>query len=726
MIILNRLRNLYSGGVYIIQKKRIIVFTRKFINYLKKNIVKGTVSENGHERMLIPRKGISGFGKQVLPAIDDFTKLKFIAFLADPDNKLRIPQFKEPIVSIVILLESDYYEIYQCLESILTYATIPYEVVVSYLNESEELKAFQKRTENILFIKSDPSTGVVERFIECAEKSGGHYILILKDDTIITQNCLEYLVKITNVQPDCGAVGAKILARDGRLVEAGGMAWSHDNRASYGYGDMPYKPQYSYVREIAFCSEYCLLIRKNLLAHLNIPLVADSQKLGAGALLCGIVYENGFKTIYQPASTVFCHDIVKPAGNKRHRYEENVGTAATDRANKKHDANISVLTVRSVRKSANILVLDAYVPAISYGSGYPRSYQMLKCLAKLGYSVTFFPVSNTSMVQPYTKELQQMGIEVFWGDELSIDQFMQNRAGYYDVVIISRPTVFERTLGPVKKYLNSSTLIYDMEAIFATREILKAEVSGQKLKPDKIQKMLEDEFNLISKADLIISASNKAGEFLKENASFDNAMTWSYLQDITLPETNFAQRKDLLFVGSFFAGQGSPNEDAAIYFANDIFPEVSKALSCRLFIVGIDPTPAVKKLAGTDIIVTGYVDDLKPYFDNCRVFIVPTRFSGLGIPIKLVEGMSHGIPAVATELIASMLDLTDEKEVLIARDKSDFVHKVIRLYQEEKLWYQIQANALKYIETNYSSRIAIKTLDEIMQHALKLKGLKRA
>jgi glycosyltransferase involved in cell wall biosynthesis len=62
--------------------------------------------------------------------------------------------------------------------------------------------------------------------------------------------------------------------------------------------------------------------------------------------------------------------------------------------------------------------------------------------------------------------------------------------------------------------------------------------------------------------------------------------------------------------------------------------------------------------------------------------VVPTRFAA-GIPLKLIEAMSYGIPTVVSRLIAGQLELSDGVEVLVADDSLDFAKKLVELYQNE-------------------------------------------
>lgn len=111
--------------------------------------------------------------------------------------------------------------------------------------------------------------------------------------------------------------------------------------------------------------------------------------------------------------------------------------------------------------------------------------------------------------------------------------------------------------------------------------------------------------------------------------------------------------------------------------------------------------------------MTGYVEDIREYYEKSRVFIVPHRYSA-GIPWKLQEAMSYGIPSVVSELTASQLNLTDGNEVLVAKNTEEFVQKVIRLYHDEELWCTLQRNAIEYIREMCNPEIMKNALSKII------------
>ena len=74
-----------------------------------------------------------------------------------------------------------------------------------------------------------------------------------------------------------------------------------------------------------------------------------------------------------------------------------------------------------------------------------------------------------------------------------------------------------------------------------------------------------------------------------------------------------------------------PNEDAIRYFTEQIMPRIKQAVpDVTLTVVGRDPYPGLVELSKRDpsVIVTGRVDDVRPYMEEAAVYIVPLRIGG--------------------------------------------------------------------------------------------------
>jgi glycosyltransferase involved in cell wall biosynthesis len=373
----------------------------------------------------------------------------------------------------------------------------------------------------------------------------------------------------------------------------------------------------------------------------------------------------------------------------------------------------NVLRARDRRQGKRILVMDDQIPAPYLGSGFPRAYKMLELLAELGFIVTFMPLNERTPHQPTTLQLQQMGIEVLYGDGFSPEAVFHSRVGYYDVVIISRPHNGGRLLGLARRSFPNALLAYDAEAIFSLREIQQAQVWGYSLRDAKKQAMLQEELKVMREADVVMTVSEAEREIIAQEGAHGNVRVWGHTHDVSVPGLSFSERRDLLFVGGFIHGH-PPNTDAVLYFANKIFPKISKRLpSCRFVVVGSQPPESIRCLASDRIVVTGFVEDVKEYYENCRIFVVPLRF-GAGINYKLTEAMSYGIPAVVSPVAASGLGLQDGREVLIAHDDDEFIAKVVQVYEDDKLWATVQRSAQDYIGQHCSPEAMKQELSDIL------------
>jgi O-antigen biosynthesis protein len=137
-------------------------------------------------------------------------------------------------------------------------------------------------------------------------------------------------------------------------------------------------------------------------------------------------------------------------------------------------------------------------------------------------------------------------------------------------------------------------------------------------------------------------------------------------------------------------------------------------------------TEAVQALASPDVVAVGYVPDLTPYLEGCRVFVAPLRY-GAGIKGKIAQSMGFGLPVVTTSIGTEGMGLIDGKHVLIADSPAAFARAVVRLYRDDPLWEEMSRNALSHIQSNFSkdviqtklTRILLTEVDEVRSSTLR-------
>jgi sugar transferase (PEP-CTERM/EpsH1 system associated) len=156
----------------------------------------------------------------------------------------------------------------------------------------------------------------------------------------------------------------------------------------------------------------------------------------------------------------------------------------------------------------------------------------------------------------------------------------------------------------------------------------------------------------------------------------------------------------LVFTGSM---DWQPNEDAVTYFADAILPRIRKEIPMASFaIVGRRPNAKVKAIAErAGILVTGTVDDVRPYIVEAAVYVVPLRAGG-GTRLKIFEALAMQKPVVSTSVGAEGLGLTPGQHFIAANDPETFAREVVSLIKEPIRRHILGRAGRELVETHYS------------------------
>jgi sugar transferase (PEP-CTERM/EpsH1 system associated) len=176
----------------------------------------------------------------------------------------------------------------------------------------------------------------------------------------------------------------------------------------------------------------------------------------------------------------------------------------------------------------------------------------------------------------------------------------------------------------------------------------------------------------------------------------------------------------LVFTGSM---DWLPNEDAIRYFTEQIMPRIKREIpGVTLTVVGRNPYPSLLELARRDssIIVTGRVDDVRPYMEQAAVFIVPLRIGG-GTRLKIYEAMAMGKPIVSTTIGAEGLPVKDGVELLLADTAESFAASVLNVLKETTLANDIGSRAAATVREQFGWEKVAKRFGRICEDTLSRK-----
>ena len=178
-------------------------------------------------------------------------------------------------------------------------------------------------------------------------------------------------------------------------------------------------------------------------------------------------------------------------------------------------------------------------------------------------------------------------------------------------------------------------------------------------------------------------------------ATIENGVDVSYFS----PRADAPDPDTLVFTGSM---DWRPNQDAAVWFAEEILPIIRQAKpGIKVVIVGRRPPEHVKTLENLDgVTVTGTVDDVRPYIAAGAVYIVPLRIGG-GSRLKILEAMAMKKAVVSTTVGAEGLEVTDEKTILIADGAEGFAKAVLRALDDRELCRALGERARTLVEETY-------------------------
>ena len=641
-------------------------------------------------------------------AISDYAVLKF-------------PQFEEPVVSIIIPVYNQFSFTYSCLRALLNNSgAMPYEIIVADDCSTDLTVQIKSVVKNVIVTKTPHNSLFLRNCNYAAQYSRGKYLLFLNNDTQVQAGWLAPLVDILERNPSVGITGSRLVYPDGRLQEAGGIVWKDGSAWNYGNGNNPALPEYNYVKEVDYISGASLMIRKNIWEELGGFDVRFSPAYCEDSDLAFSVRRAGYSVVYQPLSVVVHFEGISNGTdlkegtksyqviNQKKFYEKWKNQLQKEQLS--NGENVFSARDRSQAKK-KILIIDHRVPWYDKDAGARNVFMYTKIFLDLGFRVTFMP-DNYFPHQPYTSVLEQMGIEVLYGNYYFKywDEWLKDNAKYFDYIYLNRPHIAIKYIDILKEYTKGK-IIYFGHDLHYLRELREYEINGDKTQLESSQKWKKIEFDLINKADVVYVVGSYEFEVLKEQFPkkiIRNIPIFTYDPLTETRPLSLIGRKDLLFVGGF---GHPPNIDAVSWFASSVFPKVlEKKPDIIWYIVGSDPPEKIQALQNDHIIFTGFVsdDELKELYRNCRLVVVPLRF-GAGVKGKVVESIYYQCPTLTTPIGAEGLSL-EEKAFAVSEPDNSFADKIIELYDDDEKLMELMRQCKTFINNNFTKERALEVV----------------
>ena len=146
-----------------------------------------------------------------------------------------------------------------------------------------------------------------------------------------------------------------------------------------------------------------------------------------------------------------------------------------------------------------------------------------------------------------------------------------------------------------------------------------------------------------------------------------------------------------------------PNEDAVIWFVNTCWPSIiTQHPNARFVIAGMDPSADITRLANDKSIeVTGFVEDILPYYHQADIFVAPFRLAR-GVQNKVLQAFACALPVISTPMGAEGILCQADQNILIASTPDEFIAHANQLIAQPTLSKSIGQHALQLIQNHYS------------------------
>ena len=236
------------------------------------------------------------------------------------------------------------------------------------------------------------------------------------------------------------------------------------------------------------------------------------------------------------------------------------------------------------------------------------------------------------------------------------------------------------------------------------------------------KKVRREELEICRRFDLLLTTSDRETEIIR-SWGLPHVETMVNTID-TVAFTPPAEPADvgprLVFIGTTHV---DANRDGVRWFMDEIYPLVRAAVpEVEVDIVGGMPPAEIRAYdALPGVRVTGQVKDVRDYMATARALIVPLR-SGGGTRLKVLEGLSFGVPTISTSIGAEGLDLVPGEHLLIGDDPRSFADAVLRILSDAELRDRLCAAGRAFVEQHYDWRVVQARLEEVLTASLTERG----
>ncbi len=155
--------------------------------------------------------------------------------------------------------------------------------------------------------------------------------------------------------------------------------------------------------------------------------------------------------------------------------------------------------------------------------------------------------------------------------------------------------------------------------------------------------------------------------------------------------------KNMIYYGNM---KRPENYSAAEWVIREVMP-LLKDTDIVFQVIGSNPPDELKQLETDNVKILGYHEDIRPFLENALCMITPLLL-GAGIKIKVLEGMSAGLPVLTNKIGIEGIPAVDGRDYIYCQSPEDYASSVINLSSKKNDPEEIGNSARKFLKENFN------------------------
>lgn len=184
-----------------------------------------------------------------------------------------------------------------------------------------------------------------------------------------------------------------------------------------------------------------------------------------------------------------------------------------------------------------------------------------------------------------------------------------------------------------------------------------------------------------------------------------------YYDDFSgVAQTNQRHKTNIVFYGAMSRPE---NYLSAEWFICNVMQKL-KDYDVKFYVIGANPPQRLKAYQAENVIITGFVDSVEPYFETALCMVAPLVL-GAGIKVKVLEAMSAALPVLTNEIGIEGIPANRGEAYYHCETADEYISCIQNLYFHHEKAERVGRNASRFVKANFDlskgHRIYLDILD---------------